>query len=552
MTFPWKDEDRTVASSGVLNAPNQNFSISKESHGGFRFFLCVFALIFAFHALWILATPLMAYPDEPAHTIKAAAVTRGQLFPAPGESFGHGVHVQIPAYIGNLPSQMCFAFMKDKTADCAPEIPLDENYPAIAVTSAGVYNPVYYWVVGLPSLVMSGGPAIYAMRIVSALLSAALYATAFTALSRLRHPRWPMIAAAIATTPMVMFLGSGINPNSLELAASMSAFCGLVSVLEYSNKLHRVRPGILAVGLSAVILANTRNVSVLWLMSGVIIAGTLYGRPAVAQVLRNKIVLITAAVASIGVSVGVGWSLLMLQAPPSSGEAPVGISNFIDEVRPYNAFLTMLDRSFDFVSQYIGTAGWLDTPMPQGVLIFWNMALMGILLLVFTVRPRRLQVGFWLAIALLAIVPAAVQAAIVNSSGYIWQGRYSLPLFMMAVISAGLALRFKPLKALPSHITICRIFLLAACAAHVYAFLTVLRRYVVGLPNIGNWQTMITVPSWQPPLSWEGLTFLFALAVLIAAAYLFAFIFPGEELLPGSSSRWRRILTTLRKVALQR
>ncbi|TPV49174.1 DUF2142 domain-containing protein [Pseudarthrobacter phenanthrenivorans] len=512
--------------------PNLKLANLKESPSGLRFFLSTFALIFAFHALWTIATPLMAYPDEPAHTIKAAAVTRGQLFPAPGESFGHGVHVQVPAYIGNLPSQMCFAFAKEKTADCAPEIPLDDDYPAIAVTSAGIYNPMYYFVVGLPSLLLSGAPALYAMRIISALLSAIFYATAFTALSRLRHPRWPMIAAVVATTPMVMFLGAGINPNSLELAASTAAFCGLVSVFEHSTRLHLARPGLMAVAFSAVILANTRNVSVLWLVCAAIIAGTLYGGSSMLRVLKDRAVLITLAVTSVGVGLGVSWSALMLQAPPSSGEAPVGISNFVDEIRPYNAFLTMLDRSFDFVSQYIGTAGWLDTPMPQGVLIFWNMALMGLVLMVFTVRPRRLQTAVWIAIFLLAVVPAVVQAAIVNASGYIWQGRYSLPLFMMAVISAGLALRFKALRATPANISISRILILAGCVAHLYAFLTVLRRYVVGLPNSGNWQTMITVPSWQPPLSWEGLAVLFSVTLLIAAAHIFAYLFPGEKLLP--------------------
>jgi hypothetical protein len=526
--------------------PDRRYALSSATRQGLKFFGPVFALLSILTTLWILATPLMAYPDEPAHTIKAAAVARGQFFPGPGESYGHGVHVQVPSYIANVESQMCFAFVRQKTAGCAPDIPLDDNYPTIGVTSAGLYNPLYYWLVGLPSLFMSGAPALFGMRIVSGLLSAAFYAAGFTALARLRRPKWPLIAASIATTPMVLFLASGINPNSLEVAASMAAFCGLVSVLENSRNLRLAYPGILTVGLSAATLANTRNVSLLWLLCGAIVACLFFRRADIAAIFRNRLVLAVTALTTVGVILGVAWNFLMLKAPASAGEAPAGISNVAGQVRPYNAFLTMMDRSFDFVSQYIGVAGWLDTPLPQAVYMFWNMMLLGVVLLVFLVRPYRLQGPFWVSLAFLAVVPAVVQAALINTSGFIWQGRYSLPLFAIAVISAGLATRFRPFSQRPQARTVMRIVLLGAWLAHVYAFLYVLRRYVVGLQESANWQTMITVPGWQPPLSWEVLTAAFAAVLLFAASKLFSYLYPGFKLLPAVSARTRKLRTALR------
>lgn len=514
---------------------------------GLKFFLPVFTLLSVLITLWTLATPLMAYPDEPSHTIKAAAVARGQFFPGPGESYGHGVHVQVPSYIANVQSQMCFAFVQQKTANCAPSIPLDDNYMTIGVTSAGLYNPFYYWLVGLPSLFLSGAPALFAMRIVSGLLSAAFYAAGFTALSRLRHPKWPLIAASISTTPMVLFLASGINPNSLEVAASMAAFCGLVSVLENARNLGRAWPGILTVGIAAATLANTRNVSLLWLLCGAIVACLFFRRADIAAIFRNRLVLAVTALTAVGIVLGVAWNFLMLRAPASAGEAPAGISNVAGEVRPYNAFLTMIDRSFDYVAQYIGVAGWLDAPMPQAVIIIWNLMLAGLVLMVFLVRPYRLQGAFWTALAFLAVVPALLQAALVNTTGYIWQGRYSLPLFAIALISAGLAMRFRPFGQRPQSRTITRVVLLAASAAHVYGFLYVLRRYVVGLQESANWQTMFTVPGWQPPFSWELLTAAFAIAVLLSASKLFSYLYPGAELLPALSRRWRRLRTSLKR-----
>ncbi len=519
----------------------RKYGISPTTRSGLQFFLPVFGLLSMLITLWILATPLMAYPDEPAHTIKAAAVARGEIFPGPGESYGHGVHVQVPSYIANLQSQMCFAFKMQEPAGCAPSIPLDDNYLTIGVTSAGLYNPMYYWLVGLPSLFMSGAPALFAMRIVSGLLSAAFYAAGLTALSRLRHPKWPLIGAAVATTPMVLFLASGINPNSLEVAASMAAFCGLVSVLENARRLDRALPGIVAVGISAATLANTRNVSLLWLLCGVIVAALFFRWADIAALFRNKLVLAVTALTAVGVVLGVAWNFLMLRAPASAGEAPAGISNVDGEVRPYNAFLTMMDRSFDFVGQYIGVAGWLDAPVPQGVIMFWNMLLVGLVLMVFLVRPYRLQAGFWVALAFLAIVPAVLQAALVNTTGFIWQGRYSLPLFIIALISAGLAMRFRPFPQLPQSRTIARILLLGACAAQAYGFLNVLRRYVVGLQPWGNWQTMFTVPGWQPPLTWEVLTVLFTAVLLVAASAFFSYLHPGYTLLPRLSRRLRTL-----------
>ena len=295
----------------------RRFALPPATRGGTGFFLSVFGLLSVLITLWILATPLMAYPDEPSHTIKAAAVARGQFFPGPGESYGHGVHVQVPSYIANVQSQMCFPFQVTKPAGCAPAIPLDDNDLTIGVTSAGLYNPFYYWLVGLPSLFMSGAPAIFAMRIVSGLLSAAFYAAGFTALSRLRHPKWPLVAATIATTPMVLFLASGINPNSLEIAASMAAFCGLVSVLENSRQLHRARPGILTVGIAAATLANTRNVSLLWLLCGAIVACLFFRRADIVAIFRNRVVLVVTALATVGIVLGVAWNFLMFgRLPP--------------------------------------------------------------------------------------------------------------------------------------------------------------------------------------------------------------------------------------------
>lgn len=505
-------------------------------------FLRIFGLLAGLMVLWSLATPLMAYPDEPVHTIKAAAVARGQITSEPGKSFGHGLHVQVPSYIANLQAQTCFAFRSDRTAECAPAIPSDDNYLTIGVTSAGLYNPMYYWITGFPTLFMSGSPALYAMRILSALLSAAFYAAGFTALSRLRHPKWPILTAAIATTPMVLFLASGINPNSLEVAATMAAFCGFLVVLENFRQLKVVRPAVITVAVATIALANTRAVSLVWLLCAIVVASLFFRWKDLAGLFRNRMVLVAIGVTAIGVFLGMLWNLLILNAPPSAGEAPLGISNATGDIPPYNAFLTMVDNAFDFVIQYIGVVGWLDTPMPQAVFMFWNMLLLLAVLTVFLIRHWRLQLGFLVAIAFLLLVPSIMQAGLVTSVGFIWQGRYSLPLFIIAVISAGLAVRFRRFPLDHSAEMRARIFLIAGVAAHVYGFLYGLRRYVVGLQGKGNWQTMLTVPGWQPPFTWEVLTLVYAITILLGASMLFGYLYPGRSLVQ-LPPKLRRLVT---------
>lgn len=496
--------------------------------------IAAFSRLFVFFmlaaSLWSLATPLMAYPDEPAHAIKAAAVVRGQILVEEGTSFGHGVHVRVPAYIANLGAQTCFAFRRDATADCAPPIPAEDTYDAIGVTSAGSYDPFYYWFVGLPTLVMSGAPAVYAMRIVSALLSAVFYAAAFTALSQLRRPKWPVIAATIAVTPMALFLASGINPNSLEISATSAAFCSLLVVLGDARSLGRVKPAIATVGVATAVLANARSASLVWLLCAVLAACVLYRWRDFAALFRNSTVRISIAAGAVGVIAGLAWMALSMSAPASSGTAPEGIANSNNNIAPYQAFVTMLDRTFDFLNQYVGVMGWLDTPVSQLVLIFWTLVIAVALLVPLLARPRRLVWGYVGILLSIAIVPAVIQALLVRSVGFIWQGRYTMPLFIIVMVSAGMIWRGNSLRPSRRNLSLARMLIISGIIAHIVAFAYVLRRYVAGLTEISTWQTMISHPAWQPPLGWFTLVLLYAVVIVWAAHNLFRFLFPSYTL----------------------
>lgn len=510
-----------------------------------KIFVVLFAIFGLASSLWSLSTPLMAYPDEPSHTVRAAAVVRGQVTVEPGTSFGNGVHVRVPAYIANLEVQKCFAFSQSKTADCAPLVPTDANYTAIGVSSAGLYNPLYYAVVGLPSLILTGAPSIYAMRILSALGCAAFLAAGMTALTQLRRPRWPVTTAAMVLTPMIFFLSSGINPNSIEIAATFAAFGSLLAVLDGMSRKSPVAPAVATVGISTAVLANTRTVSLIWLLCAVVIACVMHRWRDFALLFKNRMIVGTIGLAAVGVAAGLAWMAVVSNSPPSTGVAPLGIVNPAPNVRPYQAFLVMLDKSFDYVDQYIGVAGWLDSPAPAVVMAFWGMLFFVALLLPLIARPRRIRFIFLFAVVALLVVPAMLQAFLIESVGFIWQGRYSLPLVVVAGVSSGIALRALPFPTSVRSLRLARVVLLTAGAMHVVAFLYILRRYVVGILDLSTWQTMFTHPSWQPPLGWFTLTLLYCLVVWLGIYVLGDFLYPGQRLLMSPKSfadkPWRAV-----------
>lgn len=522
--------------SGVATTFNE--TKPRRPHGPMAVFSALLVFFMLVISLWSLATPLMAYPDEPAHTIKAAAVVRGQVTVAEGTSFGHGVHVTVPSYIANLVSQSCVAFRREVTADCAPAIPSEDNYDAIGVTSAGSYNPLYYAIVGLPTLVMSGAPAIFAMRLVSALISAAFYAAAITALLQLRRPTWPVVTAGIAVTPMALFLASGINPNSLEIAATLAAFCSLLPILENARALKNLKPAILTVGIATAVLANTRSVSLIWLLCAILAACVLFRWRDFAALFSSRLVRITIGVGTLGVIAGLGWMALSARGPASSGEAPALIANTTSNIAPYQAFVTMLDRTWDYLVQYIGVMGWLDAALPQVVIAFWTMLILVAIITPLTVRPRRQVWGYVCIVLAVPVVPAFIQAVLIQSVGFIWQGRYTMPLFMVLLISAGMLWRGHRLRPSKRNQALGRLLIICGWASHVIGFAYILRRYVAGLIDISTWQTMISNPSWQPPLGWFLLTALYALVMFFAAKALFSLLFPGQVLItwPGNAS----------------
>jgi hypothetical protein len=486
-------------------------------------FIAAFVILALLSTIWCLASPIMSVPDEPAHTIKAAAVARGQLS---GESTGvqgAQLQVQVPRYVAEIREQQCIAFKPAETPACAPKVSLDRSL-GTGETSAGNYNPVYYVLVGLPSRVMGGEAAIYTMRIISGLLNAAVLASVFAATSALRRPRIPLIAVAVTVTPGVLFLSGGINPNALEITTASAVFMHLCVIFENAERLRSVRWNIVALAVAASLLANTRPLSLLWLFLAVAAATAAFGVRRFVLIMKDKLVWVGAGVTALSCAFALYW-LITAKSFDSLLATPT-------EIAPDQAFATMMDRTFNYVVEYVGVLGWLDTPAPAAVQMTWVMAF-GLLLLVgLTSRPVRGRWGLAILVPVVIVLPPSLQASTIQSLGWIWQGRYLMALVVVLLLAAGVAGRFMPFRITPWKKSLMRWSLVLMGLAHVYLMLFGFRRYTVGIIERTNWTEMFD-PKWQPPLTWQGLTLAY-MAVLAVGGYLL------YRSLVGSSAGLRR------------
>jgi len=450
-------------------------------------------------ALWGLATPRFAVPDEPAHFVKAAAVARGQLIGPPERP----TRFRLPPAIVDARFQTgCFVFLPKQPADCAPGQGGSGagSQDVVAYTAAGKYPPAYYALVGLPSLVWPDLRAVHAARGVSAGLSAALLAAALTA-AVAGGSRLAAVAIGLAVTPMVLFLASGINPSGPEIAAA-AALWSAGAVLAVATG-PPARPLMASVGLSAVVLALSRPISPFWV--AVIGAALLLlaGWRRVAELLGYRSTQVAVVAIVLACAAQAAWIVTSGSLQLYGAGQRVALP---ERVR------TSVGLTDERLRQMVGWFGWLDTPPPLAVQLAWAAALL--VLLVVALRratPRSVGLVVLLAGGVLA-VPVVLEARSISEVGYFWQGRYTLPLAVGLPLVAAASSRGRPGH--PPRATALLLAVLVAC--HLVSYVTALGRYTVGtgqgLGLVGG--------DWSPPLPALTLVVAFLLTLLVGGGGL--------------------------------
>lgn len=485
--------------------------------------------IFLVSASWAVSTPLGASPDESAHIIKAASVARGQLIGATTDAPAV-TRVQIPSGLAAANEWACYRFDSTKEANCIPRV---GNGPDLvsATTSAGLYNPTYYAIVGLPSLFVDDtSRAVMAMRLAGALVASFFLSITFCAMLRLGNPFWAGLGFMAALTPMVFFLNGAVNPNALEVAAGAALLTSLLVVV--LGKSNHQRWWLGAVASSGFLLAQARALGPLWmaLIALAVLSFTPWGR--LALLLKRMDVWITLGVLAAGVVAAGAW----IVATGTLGS--MGVFPGAGEVGREEAFVEMLvGRSFD--AGLVGVFGWLDTMAPNFDYVLWSFLGMGLVVSALAVGRRREMAGVIVCAAGLMLVPPIVQAASVESSGYIWQGRYALVAYVMVVLmsAAVLATSRIPFGLIGARIASRTIGIVGSLVliGQIFAMATAIKRYSVGTDT--SWfDAMQQEPRWLPPLG-EATWLVVAALGLLGIMGLWALVFRRSSSGIARSSR---------------
>jgi hypothetical protein len=458
---------------------------------------------------WAFTVPLFSAPDEPAHVVYAAAVTRGQLV-QPRERADSVVRVpQVLASSYDTPG--CYAFHPEIPAGCARSLTGSRQNVSTG-TIVGRYPPLYYAIVGAPTRVFPSAVGVYCMRLIGGLLSAGFLAGALSAAAAARRP-WLLISGvAVGITPMALYLTGVVNPNALETAAALCLWtCALVLA---EGPPGRSVPGLVAAaGVSACTLSLTRGLGPLWLACIAVLVLTVTGRARGRQLGRRRDVrrwLVAGAACSI---VAMTWTLLAGTLEFPSSPTPL--------MSLGAAFRLSLGRTDAILHQLIGVLGWLDTPVPALTTYVW-LFVAGLLVLLALAAATRRQLPAVLCLTLLVVLaPVALEAPQARHLGMVWQGRYTLPLAVglpvLCAYTVGDWLDRGRVGGAELPQRLGGLLIALTAAGQLTAFLWALRRYTVGLSGgiVNLWDGR-----WQPPPGLAAVIALFSLGIVALVGWM--------------------------------
>nr|WP_275405923.1 MULTISPECIES: DUF2142 domain-containing protein [unclassified Streptomyces] len=468
---------------------------------------------------WSLATPITAPPDEAAHMVKAAAVVRGEFGGEQRVIEAHhvGVDVEVGFTAVRVPAgyrdldvtdgvYRCFRNDDKLSVSCRGTV-APSGDTATVITSAGTYGPGYYLLVGWPSLLLTGEAGLYAMRLLSALLCAALLASAVVTVlegaAKGYSGRVALIGVLTAATPTAVYLGGVVNPNGPEVTAAVLAWAVVVRLVTDEDGLPLLRRRLVRLGAACVLLASMRALGPLWIAL-VLAGGLVLARPGrLRQLARLRPVWVCLGVAAAAGLAAVAWTMTAdtLALPTQTLEQYTPLTS---------ALKAVFDLLPNYLHQMVAIFGSLNVAAPElTYVLWWVMAGCLVMLALATGRARETLVLTAL-MAGTAFGPLVLMAPQAAHLGLIWQGRYLLAVAVgipvLAAVVAG-----RRWSDLPERLRTRLPLLLIGCWALAQggAFVWAALRYAFGRANQFSGGPL----QWSPPVvGWSAALVLPALS----------------------------------------
>jgi hypothetical protein len=448
---------------------------------------------------WAFGNAPYASPDEAAHYLRAVGISVGELVPERGRFEGETTlteqqlawlnrftgSVTVPDGLAPVITTPCFVVDTTNSAACHPRAGPGGRQEEL--TYVATYLPLPYLAPAL-ALKPAGDPvtALLLARLASALIFGSFVALAVVLLSD-GSQRLALVGLVIALTPMTLFLGASLNPNSLEIAAAVAFVAALLRL----TRVEPPPPWVWIAGATAgATLALSRPTGPLWLvMAGGAVVVAFGVRPfwwRVSAVPRVALFAITALVVAV-LGTGVWERQMGGEVTASTSDIGVRVEHGLYQVR-------------EIVPQMIGVFGYLTVALPYGAYAGWWLLVAGLMALALVVGPRREAIVLAAVAALVLVVPVALYAFVFAESGFNLQGRYFLGLAVVVPLLAGetvfrnrIRLAGAKLARLPAVVAV------MAGSAHLVAWYWNARQYAVGSDG-PLW--FLGVSDWTPVGSW--------------------------------------------------
>jgi hypothetical protein len=392
----------------------------------------------------------------------AVAIGRGQFFPPSRfTKIAYLDEVRVPGtYVAMSERSSCFTARPEVSAKCADDVAIDRGLRP-ALTAATRYPPVYFLVVAPVTRALGAVQAIYGMRLLTAVMGAALLAVAFVTAQSLG--RWAVLGVAAATTPMTIYLTSVVNPSGLELTSAIALWT-LSCALARRRTIDR--PVVAGVAVTFAVFANTRGFSLPLAVIALVLPLAMTSRRRLEALAADRTVRRWGVVVGLAALAGASWGLLRGRVSRIEDTAVITVWEGIE-------------RTWTLFEECVAWFGLVEVRVLAAVFVW--LGLWGALLVLGIRRGThrdRLVVGslVLLGVALPVVVSLLGPPPIYRR----FHGRYILPLWVGLPILCGVV-------ASSGRDVVTRFarrgWALAGvlvALGHVIAFATAARRYAVG------------------------------------------------------------------------
>lgn len=382
---------------------------------------------------WVLAVPPFRGVDEWDHAYRASAVAHGQwVAPPTAATRGTGAIVEAEPDIVEAAQPECERLDYTGDAECVGT-PVGDHVEI--ASGAGRYHPLFYAVVGSPTLVLDGVTALYAMRLVALALCLVLLGVALRVLRAWAEPL-VSVSVVCGLTPMVLYSTSILAANGLEIVSGLLLWAALGAMAHHDEPFAArfVIPAVVATSL----LVTLRSLGPLWAL--LIVATAMVAWPTLFARLwafvRTRAGLVSVAILAAISAGSLAW--ISVQSTLVIGRVAAGDPMPLAEKLGVAAL-----RIPQWILQWIGAFPYRAQPAPPVVYLVFLLLLGWLLVVALRRGDRRIRLAVVAVVGLSVLIPFVITVMTLDEFGTSWQGRYVLPYLvgLALLVGAPLAVR---------------------------------------------------------------------------------------------------------------